>query len=90
MVAIHQSPVGQKHGRHRQPIDEQPNEDGVATMESVDKDEGQDDEDDDDDEIKAYIYVDCQSLGIISLAGSLRHMIQQSPSGSLIAVNIQT
>ncbi|KAK4012101.1 hypothetical protein OUZ56_021199 [Daphnia magna] len=85
VVAIHQSPVGQKHGRHRQPIDEQPNEDGVATMESVDKDEGQDDEDDDDDEIKAYIYVDCQSLGIISLAGSLRHMIQQSPSGSLIA-----
>lgn len=91
VVAIHQSPVGQKNQRrHRQqPVEELPSDEGVSTLESsIDKEEGQDDVEDDDDEIKAYIYVDCQSLGIISLAGSLRHMIQQSPSGTLIAVNI--
>jgi len=85
VVAIHQSPAGQK-SRHRQPVEELPNDEGVAPAESVDKEEVQDD--DDDDEIKAYVYVDCHPLGIISLAGSLRHLIQQSPSGALVAVNI--
>ncbi len=89
VVAIHQSPAaGQKHPRrHQQPVDELPSDDSVATVESNDKDEGQEDDEDDEDEIKAQIYVDCQSVGIISLAGSLRHMIQQSPSATLLAVN---
>ena len=89
VVAIHQSPAGQKHQRRQQPADELPSDDTVATAESNDKDEGQeDDAEDDEDEIKAHNYVDCQSVGIISLAGSLRHMIQQSPSATLLAVNI--
>lgn len=89
VVAIHQSPVGQK-SRHRQPVEELPTDEGVAAAESVDREDGQDDPavDDDDDEIKAFVYVDCQPVGIISLAGSLRHLIQQSPSGALVAVNI--
>jgi hypothetical protein len=87
VVAIHQSPVGQK-SRHRQPVEELPTDEGFAAAESVDKEDGQDDPavDDDDDEIKAFVYVDCQPVGIISLAGSLRHLIQQSPSGALVAV----
>lgn len=79
VVAIHQSnTVG--HQRVHQPTEESPAENDEQLL---------DDEEDQvavDDDIKATIYVDCQPVGTVSLASSLRHMIQQS--GTLQAVNI--
>lgn len=86
VVAIHQSPTGQKH-RHQQPVDELPTSDDGVLADSNDKDDVEDDDEDDDDDIKAQIYVDCQFVGTISLASSFKHMIQQSPTGALHAVN---
>lgn len=80
MVAIHQSPAGQKHQR-RQPVDELPSDDSVLS------DDGEEEDEDDEEDIKAQIYVDCHFVGTIALAGSLRHMIQQSTTAALQAVN---
>lgn len=90
VVAIHQSPAGQKHQRrHEQPVDELPTDDGgqqaTAPSDRIDPAAVQDDEDDEG-EITAHIYVDCQSVGTVSMAISLRRMIQQSPAGTLFAV----